>query len=57
VIRARGRIDNRSYRELTGASSSTAFRELLSMVDQGALRRVGCGRAAYYVPVGAPYAE
>lgn len=48
--RRRGFLTNRSYCELTGASKSTARRDLHDMVSMGLLRLVGQGRSVRYLP-------
>lgn len=47
-VQERGSILNREYRELTGVSEQTAFRDLEALVEQGALRRVGKTRGRRY---------
>lgn len=48
-MRALGRLTNREYRVLTGASERTAVRDLVELIDKGLLTRRGeTGRAAHY---------
>jgi DNA-binding winged helix-turn-helix (wHTH) protein len=46
-----GHVDTRSVCELTGVSSTTGFRELRSLVQEGLLRPIGSGRGARYLPI------
>ncbi len=48
LLKKRGAISNRDYRELTGASNKTAFLELTDMVERGILAAQGAGRAVRY---------
>lgn len=41
-------ITNKQYRELTGVSEKTAFRDLEILVEQGTVRAIGERRARYY---------
>lgn len=47
-VHEHGSILNREYRELTGASEPTAFRDLETLVEQGTLVRVGKTRGRWY---------
>jgi predicted HTH transcriptional regulator len=47
-VQERGSILNREYRELTGASEPTAYRDLEMLVAQGTLKRVGKTRGRRY---------
>ena len=47
-VQENGSIINRKYQEITGASEHTALRDLESLVEQGALRRVGKTRGRVY---------
>jgi len=50
LVKARGRITNRDYRELTGAIVRTATRDLEDLVAKGVLSKIGTtGRSTYYV--------
>lgn len=44
------KITNSRYREVTGASKSTALRDLKNMVSKNLLEKKGKGKATYYVP-------
>ncbi len=44
-----GRLTNADYQELTGASRTTARRDLEGLVDKGMLVSIGKGRGAHYV--------
>ena len=46
---AHGRLTNSEYQELTGASRTTARRDLEALIAKGLLQRNGKGRAAHYV--------
>jgi len=48
LLRLERRISNARYRELTGASSPTAKRDLEDLVGKGLLTPRGAGRGAYY---------
>ncbi len=48
AIKMRGRLDNSSYQELTGASEATALRDLRELAKHGVVVRVGGGRTASY---------
>jgi len=48
LLRQERRIGNARYRELTGASSPTAKRDLEDLVGKGLLTPRGAGRGAYY---------
>lgn len=49
-VKANGRISNIEYQQLTGANKKMASRDLDSLVDAGALTRVGTtGRGTYYI--------
>jgi tetratricopeptide (TPR) repeat protein len=47
-VQQHGQITNRTYQELTGVSQKQSVRDLNDMVKQGALVRVGSGRATGY---------
>jgi predicted HTH transcriptional regulator len=47
-VQEHGAILNREYRELTGASEPTAYRDLETLVTQGVLKRVGKTRGRRY---------
>lgn len=47
-VRAKGRITNREYVELTGVSSRTATRDLIDLVKKGILRQHGRGKGSYF---------
>ena len=49
-VKAKGRITNKDYRELTGAIIRTATRDLEDLVTKGVLAKVGTtGRSTHYV--------
>ncbi len=48
-IKAKGKITNRDYRQLTGISQKQAVRDLHDLVDKGILSEIGSGRATGYV--------
>jgi len=47
-----GRMDNATYRELTGKNIVRASEALRRLVELGLLERRGSGRSSYYVPTG-----
>ena len=47
-VQGHQQITNREYRELTGISESTALRDLETLVERGALKRVGKRRGRNY---------
>ncbi len=47
-VQGHEQITNREYRELTGISESTALRDLETLVERGALKRVGKRRGRNY---------
>ena len=48
-VRRQGYITNREYQKLTGASESTATRDLEILVERGNLRRTGRGPSRRYI--------
>ncbi len=49
-VRATGRVTNREYRKLTGATERTALRDLAELIEKALLvRRGDTGRSAHYV--------
>ena len=53
IVKARGRITNREYREQTGVVIRTASRDLEDLVDKGLVEKVGTtGRNIFYVLAG-----
>ncbi|HEX2911915.1 MAG TPA: ATP-binding protein [Chloroflexia bacterium] len=48
-VRAKGHITHKQYRALTGASETTAIRDLNALVASGALRKIGSGPSRRYV--------
>lgn len=50
LVKAKGRISNIEYQQLTGANKKMASRDLEGLVDAGAFTRVGTtGRGTYYI--------
>jgi ATP-dependent DNA helicase RecG len=47
-VRAKGRITNREYVDLTGVSRPTATRDLTELVRKGILRQHGHGKGSYF---------
>jgi len=49
-VKKTGRISNKEYRDLTGATDRTALRDLDELLEKGIIRKVGkTGRGAHYV--------
>ena len=49
-LKTKGRINNKEYRDLTGAIDRTALRDIEELLKKGGLRKVGkTGRGAHYV--------
>ena len=48
-VRTHGSISHKEYRTLTGASETTAIRDLAEMVSNGIVRRIGDGPRRRYV--------